>query len=553
MKTTLKRTALALAVVSLAAAGTAQAQEVVDYQEYVTIDHDITVDDTRNYETNVIDNRDYDVTVDDTRNFETNTTNTTYDQNVDINATVDADVDLVLDAAAVIRYNSTTNELSNSTENYTSDETRSLDYTSDETRTVNYTDDTIRYDEERRFDSESSTRVDNSWNNVVTEDVDVDSEIRREQNEHGRSVYLSKDLSLDSDISFTGDIALTGDLDVDSAAIAVVDGRQTILANEGNNDMLANEASIDDDAASGSSGNLGFNVAAGDNNAQDNAAALSAADAAFSFGMSDAEIFNNQIGANNQTENSGVTNDASMGGNAFNGATGNIAVNIAAGNNNAQRNALAASVSVAGYAQASVASDQVSTGNVTNNTGMTETVEGTTQFNLTGTVSGNADSSAGYEGRGASYQMTNIYPELWGADENDGNHNSSPRLGHVDMDGDMQGSVDNPYRGEDEFGEIGGIAFDSDESGIIDLSETELDASLSGSGTFLYDVDVQATNTASLNGSAFSGASGNIGVNIASGTGNLQSNSLSLAVAQPGNGNGGGGGGGGGGGAGPGG
>lgn len=549
MKTTLKRTALALAVVSLAAAGTAHAQEVVSYEEYVIVDHDITVDDTRNYETNVIDNRDYDVTVDDTRNFETNTTNTTYDQNVDINATVDADVDLVLDAAAVIRYNSTTNELSNSTENYTSDETRTVDYTSDETRTVNYTDDTIRYDEERRFDSESSTRVDNSWNNVVTEDVDVDSDIRREQNEHGRSVYLSKDLSVSSDIDFTGDIALTGDIDLDSAAIAVVDGRQTIAGNTGNNDMLANDAQMADDAASGASGNLGFNVAAGDNNAQDNAAALSAADASFAFGMADAEIFNSQIGGNNLTNNESVTNDANIGGNAFNAATGNIAVNMAAGNNNAQRNSLAASVATSAYAQASVASDQVSSGNVTNNMGMTETREGTTDFSLTGTVSGAAGSQATYDETGMSYQHANMYPSTWGADGNEGDHPDSPRLGHVDFDSDTQGATLNPTRdGEvDEFGQAhGGLAFDNVNEGVIDLSETELQASLSGSGSFMYEVEVQATNTASLNGSAFSGASGNIGVNIASGSGNLQSNSLSLAVAQPSTGGGGGGGGGGG-------
>ena len=42
-----------------------------------------------------------------------------------------------------------------------------------------------------------------------------------------------------------------------------------------------------------------------------------------------------------------------------------------------------------------------------------------------------------------------------------------------------------------------------------------------------------ATNTASLSGSAFSGASGNIGVNVSAGTGNQQANSLSMAVAQP--------------------
>ncbi len=56
-------------------------------------------------------------------------------------------------------------------------------------------------------------------------------------------------------------------------------------------------------------------------------------------------------------------------------------------------------------------------------------------------------------------------------------------------------------------------------------------------------IAVDATNTASLSGSAFSGASGNIGVNVSSGTGNLQANSLALAVAQPSTGTPGGGGG----------
>src|SRR5699024_6491386 len=117
--------------------------------------------------------------------------------------------------------------------------------------------------------------------------------------------------------------------------------------------------------------------------------------------------------------------------------------------------------------------------------------------------------------------MSNIYPETWGADSNDGNHSSSPRLGHIDMDNDMQGSVKNPYRDSDEFGPIGGIAFDTGEEGTIDLSDAELAASLTGTLDMSYQVAVAATNDAMLDGSAFNGASGNIGVNIASGTGNL--------------------------------
>ena len=55
--------------------------------------------------------------------------------------------------------------------------------------------------------------------------------------------------------------------------------------------------SIGDDVGSAASGNLQFNVAAGDNNVQDNAAALASTDAAFAFGLADSEIFVEQSGS----------------------------------------------------------------------------------------------------------------------------------------------------------------------------------------------------------------------------------------------------------------
>lgn len=512
MNVNLRKTAIAIAAAALVASPMAFAQHNpdasadIDHQHRVNEDWDINVQEIRNNETTVIDNRDYDVTVDDIRNFEANVANRNYNENInvnaDVNATVDADVDLVLDAAALVRFNGEYNEVTND---------RS---------------DTWTTSESHEYSSNSTSFA----SNVIEEDIDVDSQIRREQNEHGRAVYLSKNLSVNSAINITGDPNFD---DLDSAAIAVVDGRQTLTGNAGTNDVLDNTAGLGDDAAAGASGNLGFNVAAGDNNAQDNAAALSAADASFAFGMADAEIFNTQNGFANTTTNAGVTNAAGIGGNAFNGASGNINVNVASGNNNAQRNSLASSVAVAGLAQASVASDQVSANNVVTNAGSMQMVEGSFDISLGGSVAGTDESSASYSGLGAAYQMGNIYPESWGADSNDGNHNSSPRLGHIDMDGDMQGSIDNPYRGADEFGEIGGIAFDTDENGTIDLSDTELAASLTGTADLSFQQMVAATNTAMVSGTAFSGAAGNIGVNIASGTGNLQSNSLSLAVAQP--------------------
>ncbi|MCE7032332.1 adhesin [Lysobacter sp. GX 14042] len=573
MNVNLRKTAMAVAVAALVASPAAFAQSVDDPNADADILHNHVVVE------------DWDITVDDIRNMETNTTERNYTENInvnaDVNAAIDADIDLVLDAAAVIRYNDTydntvtnnetntvtntldntetntiTNTLANSetntvtntasdtfnntvnnTENYTLDVDQ--DYSVNESRT--YAEDirvtgalSENYLVDQRLTSSENYVVDQRMStNEVYENVDVDSDIRREQNEHGRSVYLSKDLSVSSDIAFTGAPEITGSIDLDSAAIAVVDGRQTTVGNEGNNDTLENIAAIGDDAGGGASGNLGFNVAAGDNNAQDNAAALSAADASFAFGMADAEIFNNQLGASNVTNNAGVANAAGLSGAAFSGASGNINVNAASGNNNAQRNSLAASVATSAYAQASVASDQVSTGNVTNNAGTMTEVQDTLTLTIGGTLTGTDGSAGSYAGRGAAYQMGNIYPEVWGADGNDGNHPDSPRLGHLDMDGDMQGSIDNPYRDSDEFGSIGGIAFDTDEAGTIDLSDAEMAAALTGTLDMSYQVAVAATNSATLTGAAFNGASGNIGVNIASGSGNLQSNSLSLAVAQP--------------------
>ncbi|MNU96685.1 hypothetical protein D3C71_867300 [compost metagenome] len=349
---------------------------------------------------------------------------------------------------------------------------------------------------------------------------------------------LEKDMRLSSDVSFSGDPTITGNIDLDSAAIAIIDNRQSISDNTAENGLLTNDASIADDVGSEASGNLGFNVAAGDNNAQDNAAALSAADASFSFGMADAEVFVHQSGMNNSTMNYGVTNTAGVGGNAFSGASGNIGVNVTSGNNNEQKNALAASVATSAYATSSISSNQVSSGNEVNNDGYYDYVVNSYAINMSGKVTGTTKGTGTgtYTGTGNSYQKSNFYPDNW----NGNTHTGGSQTGHTDWDNQTQGAVANPNKPG-----VGGMAWDTDEKGNLSFSEmgtADLTASLSG---HVIDVDwiaVDATNTASLSGSAFSGASGNIGVNVSSGTGNLQANSLALAVAQPSTGGGGGGG-----------
>lgn len=490
MKAIVKGTVLAMAIAGVVA--TAHAADDQNASATINHNHNVnenwTLNDTRNVtRNNVTSNTNTDTdTVNDTRNLVRNTTRNTNTTN----------------------NSSTTNNTANTTSN-------------------------VRYSSTTTNTSRSNvdfSDVDHTRDVAVNETSNISADESKEKNNHGVDVNLEKDLRLSSDINFSGDPEITGDIDLDSAAIAVIDNRQSISDNEASNELLDNTASISDDVASGASGNLGFNVAAGDNNAQDNAASLSAADASFSFGMADAEVFVHQAVGGNTTLNEGVTNAAGLGGNAFSGAAGNIGVNVASGNNNAQKNALAASVATAAIAQSSISSNQVSSGNSVSNAGYVQRFSDTTEVTLRGRVAGAtlAFGAGTYEGTGNAYQQDNYYLDSW-----DGAlpHTSGDSTGHIDLDNEIQNATDNPYRDG-----VGGIAFDTDEEGtsqFVELGVADLYASLSGTVRTSRWVAVNATNTAGLSGSAFSNASGNIGVNVASGTGNLQANSLALAVAQP--------------------
>jgi len=539
MKGNLKITALAAGVASFAM-GTAAAQvappdvtTAVDTDIYIWGDVEAVGEVAVGGEVNVGGDVNFDIN---------------YEQNDVVNRNVNLNDDRSYTEDINVAVNDTLNYTTNLTEDlsYSSDISEDLSYTSEINEDINYTADF----------AESHTLTTNESHNLETNEVSSNivrneygrTDIRGERDEHGVSVQIDKSLSLSSDIAFSGDPTISGDIELDSAAIAVVDNRQSNSGNVGLNDMLTNDASAGDDTASGASGNLQFNIAAGDNNVQDNAAALAAADAGFSFGLADAEIFVNQYGSGNTTVNEGVTNSAAVSGAAFDGASGNIGVNIASGNNNMQKNAMTSSVATAAYAQASVSSNQVSSGNIVTNTGIVEEMTDSVDVALSGTISGSIEGSAtgsyggssagGYSGSGNSYQSSNFYADIWEGEE----HPTGPAMGHADFDIESQGAVENPFQDG-----VGGLGFDNVESGSYEGSEqgelsfdelsfADLQASLAGTVSTTQWIIRDATNTAALSGSAFSGASGNIGVNLAAGAGNMQANSLSMAVAQPGNG-----------------
>lgn len=407
----------------------------------------------------------------------------------------------------------------------------------------------------------NDTTNNQTTNNTVNDNYTANSDItvsdqentNKETNNHSVDVAFWKHLGLTTDVTFSGNPTVTGNINLDSAAIAIIDNRQSVSDNMAGsscydcssygfgNYLLTNSSSIGDSVGSSASGNIGMNVAAGDNNAQDNAAALSAIDASFAFGSSDAEVFVNQAGFNNTTSNWGNTNDASISSDAFQNATGNIGVNVTSGNNNEQKNALSASVSTAAFAQSSVSSNQISNNNYVTNAGYTQEVGSTIDVKLDGFITGSGSYSGGSSG--IAQQANNFYPDNW---TNDPALHQPPSLhpygtlqGHSDFDGVAQGAVVNTINPHvDSLGTpVGGFAFDtqSTDSGTVDfgINDAGLAASLSGQVVTTTWITMPATNTASLSDNAFANASGNIGVNVASGTGNLQANSLALAVAQP--------------------
>jgi hypothetical protein len=559
MKRNMKWTVLAVAIVAATAATAANAETTVDnnivnnWTTNTTIDTDI--------DTNLSKTKSYTSTVDkaytsDVTNTVDNSVDTSYTSDVTntVDNTVDTSYTSDVTKAVDLSYSDSFDRDTTITHDVDTSYSDSFDRTSTATHDVatSYSD-TF----EKTTTIDKNVDLDLGWDyqrNVVDtdinhdEDVNIDHDISidKEVDEHGVSAELESDLSLTSDIDFTGSPTVSGDLEIDSAAIAVIDNRQTNTSNLGLNDTLTNDASIADNTATAAEGNLQFNVAAGDNNQQDNAAALSAADASFAFGLADSKVFVQQTGAGNATANLGQTNTAGVGDAAFADATGNIGVNVTSGNNNQQKNALAASVATSRYASAAVSSNQQSSGNFVTNAPKRDVQYDTIRMSLSGRVSGatiavgaggyEGTSEGSYEGSGMDYQANNLYADSW-----DGaSHSGGGSTGHIDYDAAAQGAMANPNRQG-----VGGFAFDTEEAGeyegteegdlgFVELGYADLWASLSGTLQIARNVVVtDATNTASLSGDAFARASGNIGVNVSAGTGNQQANSLSMAVAQP--------------------
>ncbi|MFA7349941.1 MAG: hypothetical protein WC009_04220 [Methylotenera sp.] len=364
-------------------------------------------------------------------------------------------------------------------------------------------------------------------------------------------VSIKKDISYEQDIEVKGRVYVGGFAYVDASSTAIVDDKQINGGNEVLNNEVTNAATVNGNALNNASGNIGVNVTAGDNNQQANAAAFSAADASFVFGSSDAEIFATQAVVGNTTNYQGNTNAATLGGNALQNASGNIGVNISAGNNNQQKNDLAASVAVARIATATVQANQLNGGNTTNNTPIHKEEVQNVEVNLALNASGGyfGGGFGGYSGSasgtttGTSDQIGDVYPDIWTGDaasvpagQQHSPHPGGSADGHFDLDTQTQGGSDlNDDGGALAFNNSG--TYSGSEGGTLGFVEAgvqSLTGTVSGYIPVVVAVNLATTNTSTLGDNALMNASGNIGVNIASGTNNQQFNGLAISATQAG-------------------
>ncbi|WP_434610855.1 heme utilization protein [Pseudomonas sp. R1-7] len=239
------------------------------------------------------------------------------------------------------------------------------------------------------------------------------------------------------------------------------------------------------DSLNGSNGNMGANIAAGDGNQQDNAAALATAndDMKFIFGSALSMSSATQVNNNNYVKNNSTQNNASLT-NAGNNGSGNIGINVTAGNFNQQKNNLAIAVSGGRVAQAAAAADQSSTGLVVDNKGVkkNEVVTLTSSYEASGTFKAKGNGTVEDDGG-------------WG---NKGGYGG----GHDD----------------DKF-KFSAV-------GTFELAGSNTQQVLTRDG-WKNPVYNNATMSNSMNG-----FSGNGGANVSAGVGNQQSNSLSIAAGR---------------------
>ena len=354
--------------------------------------------------------------------------------------------------------------------------------------------------------------------------------------DHGpdSDIEINKDINVYEDHYFSSDIQALGLILIDSKSTAVSEVNQKSAENQVyNGSETTNTASAGDNVLNGATGNIGLNVAAGDNNVQQNSTAIAASQSQgteinFDFDFSTGEsVSNSNVYDQSASEAAAYDHSASASRSQSHSKSGTVdytQTTDSTTNWEAEYGAFEKHLDINGNGELALSKSKQSSqsddgaGNTSSSSSLELEVAGDIildahasgshkQVNADGTITSNGELnknatwSSDHEASEEYAESASYSQEASASSHHDDSYNRSYS---------MNASIDATL--------VFGGAADA---------ETFSNQVAAYNSTFSYGT----TNDASLGGNAGQDAAGNVGINIAAGDNNVQANQLALASA----------------------
>ena len=355
-------------------------------------------------------------------------------------------------------------------------------------------------------------------------------------NDHGpdSNVAINKDINVYEDHYFSSDIQAMGLILIDSKSMAVSEVNQKSANNHVyNGSETTNTAGAGDDVLSGATGNIGLNVAAGDNNVQQNSTAIAASQSQgteinFDFDFSTGEsVSSSNAYDKSASQSAAADHSASAGHNASHSKSGSVDFTKTTDTTadwQVDSGSFEEHLNVNGSGELAISVGQQSS--QSNDEAGNSSTSSAAQLEVAGDINLDANASGAYTEASAS-----------GTNSSNGQLNKNVTWSS-DHSSNLEHSEPGSYSQDASASSHHEDSYDRSYSMNASIDATLVFGGAADAETFSNQVagynnsvSFGTTNDASLGGNAGLDAAGNVGINIAAGDSNVQANQLALASA----------------------
>ena len=348
------------------------------------------------------------------------------------------------------------------------------------------------------------------------------------------NVEINKEINVYEDHYFTSDIQAMGLILIDSKSTAVSEVNQKSADNEVYNGCeTTNTAGAGDDVLNGATGNIGLNVAAGDNNVQQNSTAIAASQSQgteinFDFDFNSSEsVSNSNVHDQSYSEAAAAEHSASASRSSSHTKSGSVdytKTTDTTTNWEAEYGPYEEHLDINGSGELAVSAGEQSSQS-DDGAGNTSS-SSAAQLEIAGDINLDANASGSHKQVNASGTKTS---------NGQLNKNATWSKTH---EANEEYSESSSYNQEASASSHHDDSYDRSYSMNANIDATLVFGGAADAETFSNQVAAYnsthsygTTNDASLGGNAGLDAAGNIGINIAAGDSNVQANQLALASA----------------------